>query len=165
MDIKKALSEKDFKLIAELASTIWNEHYTPIIGIEQVAYMIDKFQSLDAIKKQAQDGMEYFLIFYQNVGVCYFAFTEKKESIFLSKIYVLEKYRGKKIGKTALRFIEGKAKELGYDTISLTVNKNNTRSISAYEKIGFKKIEPIVIDIGKGFIMDDFLMKKNLFIK
>ena len=62
MDIKKALSEKDFKLIAELASTIWNEHYTPIIGIEQVAYMIDKFQSLDAIKKQAQDGCIYNII-------------------------------------------------------------------------------------------------------
>jgi len=165
MDIKKALSEKDFKLIAELASTIWNEHYTPIIGIEQVAYMIDKFQSLDAIKKQAQDGMEYFLIFYQNVGVCYFAFTKKKESLFLSKIYVLKKYRGKKIGKTALEFIEAKAKEMGYNTISLTVNKNNTHSIMAYERIGYKKIEPIVIDIGNGFIMDDFLMKKDLFIK
>ena len=161
MDIKKAQTEEDFKLIAELASLIWREHYTPIIGIEQVAYMIDKFQSQEAIKKQAQEGMEYFLINYQDVGVCYFAYSKKKESLFLSKIYVLKNYRGKKIGKTALLFIENKAKELGYDTISLTVNKNNTHSISAYEKNGYKKIEPIIIDIGNGFIMDDLLMKKE----
>ena len=80
----------------------------------------------------------------------------------MSKFYVKKSLRGKGIGKTAMAFIEEKALELGCDRISLTVNKNNTNSIMAYDKLGFDNKGPIVIDIGGGYIMDDYAFEKPL---
>jgi hypothetical protein len=37
--------------IENLARAIWSQHYTPIIGASQVEYMVNNFQSFDAIKK------------------------------------------------------------------------------------------------------------------
>ena len=97
---------------------------------------------------------------YLNVG--YISIRKEKEWLFLSKIYVLSDYRGNKIGKTAMQFIEEKAKSYHLKTIMLTVNKNNTNSIKAYEKLGFINVGSVVKDIGNGFVMDDYQMVKRL---
>jgi len=46
--------------------------------------------------------------------------------------------------------------------LSLTVNKNNNIALRAYEKLGFVNHGPLETDIGEGYIMDDFLMRKVL---
>jgi hypothetical protein len=38
----------------------------------------------------------------------------------------------------------------------------NTNAIKAYEKTGFIKKGPVVQDIGLGYVMDDFIMEKQL---
>ncbi|RKE94759.1 GNAT family N-acetyltransferase [Ichthyenterobacterium magnum] len=157
-----AKNESDFKTIAKLAHTIWHHHYEPIIGINQVEYMLDKFQSIEAIKSQINDGYEYYLVNYNSTSVGYISIKKDDDALFLSKIYVLSDYRGKKIGKTAMQFISDRAKNLNCNTIRLTVNKYNTNSIKAYERLGFKTIEALVIDIGNGYIMDDYKMEKTI---
>jgi len=151
-----------YKRIAKLADTIWREHYTPIIGPEQVDYMLLNFQSEQAIAKQIEAGYSYYIIEYEETPVGYLSFIKEKDALFLSKIYVLNQYRGKKIGTTAMSFIEDQAHKTGCHKIMLTVNKYNTNSIKAYEKIGFINLGPIVKDIGKGFIMDDYKMEKSI---
>lgn len=59
-------------------------------------------------------------------------------------------------------FVQVKARELSLNSISLTVNKNNTNSINAYKKMGFVTVESIVMDIGEGYVMDDYKMRKEL---
>jgi ribosomal protein S18 acetylase RimI-like enzyme len=88
----------------------------------------------------------------------------KKETdfLFLSKIYVLSTYRGKKIGKAALQHVVDMANSFNLNTIKLNVNKFNTNSILAYKKLGFIKIKSIITDIGNGFIMDDYQMEKTM---
>jgi hypothetical protein len=34
------LAEADFKAVAELAATIWREHYSKIMSVEQIDYML-----------------------------------------------------------------------------------------------------------------------------
>jgi GNAT superfamily N-acetyltransferase len=157
-----ANKKADFLRIADLANVIWTEHYTSIIGEQQVAYMLEKFQSAKAIEEQVKQGNAYYLIIHQNIEVGYFSYSKKNELLFLSKLYVLKELRGKGIGKIALEFIEDQAKKLGCRKISLTVNKYNTNSIKAYERMGFKNIKAIVQDIGNGYIMDDYLMEKEI---
>lgn len=152
----------DYKQIADLGFIIWNEHYTPIIGAEQVAYMLDKFQSEKAIQRQVKEGFEYYLITFETVPVGYICIKKKRDTLFLSKIYVLSDYRGKKIGKTAMQFVERRANTLHCNSIELTVNKYNVNSIKAYEKLGFKTVEALVMDIGNGFVMDDYRMVKPI---
>jgi len=155
-------SRAEISIAANLAHTIWTEHYTPIIGAEQVAYMLDKYQSADAIEDQVEKGIRYYLMMHQERYVGYFSFSAEDQFLFLSKFYVLKSARGGGIGKAAMLFIEGQAGALGLEKIRLTVNKYNSKSITAYEKMGFTNIDSIVQDIGNGFEMDDYVLEKAL---
>lgn len=151
-----------YEQVAALAEAIWKEHYTPIIGPAQVGYMLEHFQSPGAIARQVGGGMEYFLLLNGEVPVGYLAFEARGQDLFLSKIYLLRALRGKGLGREAMGFVVGKAREKGCRSISLTVNKNNDRSIAAYERMGFERKEALVVDIGGGFVMDDYRMVKTL---
>ena len=161
--LELAKHTEDYKVIADLAKEIWTEYYTPIIGSEQLEYMLDKFQSKEAIENQiVHSDYNYYIIYDTNALVGYLSIKKEAHALFLSKIYISKSYRGQGFGKIAMNFIELQAKELNCDSIYLTVNKFNTNSINAYEKIGYKKIEELVIDIGNGYVMDDFKMEKTL---
>ncbi len=158
--IKGANTTQNFIEIEKLADIIWREHYIPIVGKPQIDYMLKKFQSARAIKEQIEVGFEYYLIYFDGKSVGYISIKPEMYALFLSKIYVLSSHRGKKIGKLAMQFIEEKAKAYQFKKIRLTVNVNNTNSIKAYEKLGFKNMGPLVADIGNGFVMDDYEMVK-----
>ncbi len=155
-------SRANITIVADLAHTIWTEHYTPIIGAKQVTYMLDKFQSAAAIQDQVQSGIRYYLMLYKDEYVGYFSYSINEDFLFLSKFYVLKSARGKGIGKAALQFIEDQVKELELKKIKLTVNKYNSNSINAYEKMGFDNVDAIVQDIGNGYVMDDYVLEKNI---
>ncbi|MEL0456276.1 GNAT family N-acetyltransferase [Flavobacteriaceae bacterium SZ-1-7] len=158
IEIRQAKTKTDYLLIEHLADAIWREHYISIIGKPQVDYMLGKFQSAMAVENQILDGFEYFLLYFDGTPVGYISIKPEVTALFLSKIYVLSGFRGKNIGKTAMRYVEEKAKDYSLKSIRLTVNKNNSKTIKAYEKLGFIKDGAIVIDIGNGFLMDDFVM-------
>jgi len=157
-----ARSKEHFNTIAKLANIVWHEHYIPIIGKAQVDYMVTKFQTSGAMQQQEKEAYEYFIIKYEKNDVGYLSVKKNNDDLFLSKIYLLKEFRRKGIGKDTFKFIEEKAKNYQCKSISLTVNKNNVNTIKTYEKIGFKNVEAIVMDIGNGFVMDDYRMIKTL---
>ena len=158
--IKSVYSPQDIRIVADLASTIWNEHYIPIIGQEQVDYMIKSFQSNEAIKKQIdEEGYEYYIIEHLAKPSGYLSIKLMGDNLFLSKFYVAKENRGAGLGKEGLKFVINRAKELGAHAITLTVNKYNTGSIKAYDRMGFKNTGSVVTDIGEGFVMDDYTMR------
>ena len=158
--IKEANKTDEFETIEKLADTIWREHYIPIVGKPQIDYMLEKFQSVRAMNEQVANGYAYYTVSYEELAVGYLSIKTEIEYLFLSKIYVLKAYRGKGIGKIMIDFIEDKAETYNLNKIRLTVNKYNTNSIKAYEKMGFKNVGELVQDIGHGFVMDDFEMVK-----
>ena len=162
MEIIRAESKDDVALIATLADTIWREHYTPIIGKGQVDYMMERFQSPEAIANQIANGQTYEILVHQEQAIGYIAYEPRGKDLFLSKYYVQKSERGKGFGKLAMLHIINCAKSLNCKQITLTVNKDNTHSIAAYKKMGFQITGPIVQDIGNGFVMDDFKMALSL---
>ncbi len=157
-----AKSEVDYKKISELADIIWREHYITIISEAQIDYMLDKFNSPEAIQSQMNQGALFYIIRYQDIPVGYVAVKKETDYLFLSKLYVLSSYRGKKIGKAAMQHVNDLAISFHLKAIKLHVNKYNTNSILAYEKLGFVKTRALVSDIGNGFVMDDYEMEKVL---
>ncbi len=155
-------TEDEIKRLEELAREIWTEHYIPIIGEKQVSYMLEKFQSKQAITEQLKNSFYYYFIEAKNKTVGYLGVQIRQSELFLSKIYVRSSERGNGYAKSAINFIEKFAKDNNLDKIRLTVNKNNLTTIKIYEKIGFKIVESIVQDIGEGFVMDDYVMEKIL---
>lgn len=162
IQIVLAKKKDEYKLIEELADTIWREHYPIIISLEQINYMLVKFNSVEAFESQINQGALFYYMTYNSIPAGYMSIINEEGYLFLSKLYVLKAFRGKKIGKTTMRFILSEAERLQLKSIQLKVNKFNTTSITAYEKMGFKKVKDIVTEIGQGFIMDDYLMEKVL---
>lgn len=161
LHFKPAKTNSDFNTISVLAKSIWTEHYTPIIGLNQVNYMLDNFQSQKAIERQINsDNYHYYIMMDENKAIGYLSIKQNDDTLFLSKIYINKSSRGKGLGKIAMHFIEEQAKDLNCKIIYLTVNKYNTNSIMAYQKTGFVKTEELVIDIGNGYVMDDYRMEK-----
>lgn len=158
-EIKPVLSEEEILSLESLAKEIWNQHFVPIIGQEQVDYMLEKFQSSEAIKRQISEGMHYFMVQADGENAGYCAYKIDGNRVFLSKLYVKLEYRGNGLGKLMLENIRQFASENDLKAVYLTVNKHNDDTISIYHHLGFQVIDSVVSDIGGGFVMDDFIMQ------
>jgi RimJ/RimL family protein N-acetyltransferase len=149
--------------VVKIARDIWREYYPPIIGIDQVEYMLENYHSKDAITIEiTRDNYAYYLIKVKNRIIGYIGIQLKGDDLFLSKIYIRSSERGNGIGKASMNFIKDLALENNMNRISLTVNKNNSGSIAAYYRLGFIKTGDICVDIGGGYEMDDIQMELYL---
>ena len=92
----------------------------------------------------------------------YFGISRCKDYLFLSKLYLKKEFRHRGIGRAAFDKIKELAKNFGYSSIRLTVNKNNKKTINAYLKYRFAIIDKAVTDIGNGFVMDDYIMSYTI---
>jgi len=157
-------SKKDIAESARLALEIWNEHYTKIIGQAQVDYMIKNFQSTRTIAAQIASGYNYYLILHKGEAVGYLAVVPNstKSSCQLSKLYLRKSLRGHGLGKESISFVEELCRKAKIGMLWLTVNKYNSESIAWYERLGFTRAGEIVMDIGEGYIMDDFRFEKAI---
>lgn len=162
MTIENVTEKTQIAAVQALASAIWNEHYTPIIGKEQVDYMLNTFQSRRAIAQQIKEGTLYYLFKSGSRPVGYMSVRTKDDALFLSKFYIAANERNRGYAKEALIFLQVLATQQGLKKIALTVNKNNTLAITAYERLGFSNLGTTVQHIGNGFVMDDYKMEKEI---
>ena len=150
-----------YSLVA-VADEIWHEHFTPIIGEEQVDYMLEKFLSPDPLVEQINSGYEYFLFSYDYTFAGFAGIHEEDNALFLSKLYVDKEFRGMGIASYMFqKFIEI-CKMRNLNKIWLTCNRNNTTTIAIYEHLGFRKVREQVTDIGNGFVMDDYVFEYSI---
>lgn len=160
MTIREIESGHDIMEVNRLAGLIWHEAYRGIISREQIAYMIERFQSVRAITEQlALDGYRYFLLEDGGRPVGYCGVQLRDGRLFLSKIYLLAEARGRGFFRQALDRLIGLCHEVGARTIWLTVNRHNERAIGAYRRAGFREVRTQVADIGGGYVMDDYVME------
>lgn len=163
-DLTRIRSRDQILDVVNLAREIWSDHYVPIIGQEQVDYMLGKFQSEEAIATQIADGYEYYTVSHNGKNAGYMTIVPDTDAdmLMLSKIYVLRAYRGQGFGRSMLEFAENVCQQRRISKLWLTVNRNNTHSIAWYTRMGFKNIEATIQDIGGGFVMDDYRMEKTV---
>lgn len=160
---EQALTDTAIQEIATLANNIWHEHFTPIIGLEQVEYMVEKFQSFSALKEQIADGYEYYQIFDEEEFCGYCGIHPGEDGrLFLSKLYLKKEARGRHLATQAFEFIKSLCRDRGLNAIWLTCNKHNDDSLAVYRHLGFETIDTQEADIGNGFIMDDYIMEYRI---
>ncbi len=149
--------------VAVLAEEIWNQHFVPIIGKAQVDYMVEKFQSYPALKKQIEeDGYEYFQIHCLHMPAGYIGIHAEDKALFLSKLYIKKDFRGRHLATEALHFLVRLCRERNLKKIWLTCNKYNSNTLAVYEHLGFKITDAQTADIGNGFVMDDYILTYEL---
>ncbi|MGY3779265.1 GNAT family N-acetyltransferase [Isobaculum melis] len=162
LKIIPATQQEDALLVAALAKEIWEEHYTDIIGADQVAYMLTHLQSGAHIYQDMQSDMIYWLLKDEMGPIGYAAYRLEEESLFLSKLYLVKRARNQGFAKQVFHEMVTIAQENQLTTITLTVNKYNSSSIAAYQKMGFITLKEQVADIGGGYVMDDFVLIYNI---
>lgn len=148
---------------AAIADEIWHEWFPRILSAEQIDYMVEKFQSAEAMTKQiTEENYRYFIIRKGDSCIGYTAVKPDGNSLFLSKIYIKKEFRGNGYSKEVFEFLKNICREEGFTSIWLTVNKHNESSIAVYKKIGFELFGEDVTDIGNGYVMDDYFFRLKI---
>ena len=143
--------------LSALASAIVKEHYDPILGAEQNDYMIEKFQSVAAIKEQLMHGYQYYFVCPESgEPIGFMGMYQRGSEWYISKLYLHKDFRGRGYARQMLDFAISLAKKAGTELITLNVNKYNN-AVAIYEKLGFERIRDEVNDIGHGYVMDDYV--------
>lgn len=164
ISIKKA-DEKDCSLINQLAAQVWKPTYGHILSEEQLDYMFDWMYSVSSLNEQMKIGHTYYIL-YENETPCgYLSIENEDEHLFhLQKIYVIPSAQGKGFGKCLIEAAENHVRNYGGSSetyIELNVNRNN-KAVRFYEKLGFTVDREVDNDIGNGFFMNDYIMKKRV---
>lgn len=157
------VKEEEMPCLAELASRVWHEYFPCILTEEQIDYMVERFQSLNAMTDQVEhQGYAYYFLQDGGETVGYMGIRPEEETIFLSKLYLTKENRGKGYASQAFSFLEEYGRRTGKKAIWLTVNKYNDHTISVYRHRGFQTVRSQVSDIGDGYVMDDYVMEKEI---
>jgi ribosomal protein S18 acetylase RimI-like enzyme len=153
----------DFSAIRAVVHEVWPIAYREVISQEQIAYMLNNLYSDESLAKQLREEGCIFLVYAEDNNVRGFAsFSEIESALFkLHKLYVYTSLHGKGIGKALLDEVKKHATLHGGKAIELQVNKKNVAQ-HFYTKQGFTIDRELVLDIGNGFVMDDFVMRAEL---
>lgn len=156
---------EDIAQIRKVAEETWPETYANIISAEQITYMLNGMYSVDKLQASILADDELFLVAEENNAIVGFAGIQfaSPESYYtrLHKLYVLPSMHGKGIGKSLLNAVQKQALSKKTTALHLNVNKYNKAS-EFYKRNGFTILEEVVLDIGNGFVMDDYILTKNL---
>ncbi len=159
------LESPDFPRVEEMARVIWPGTYSSIISLEQMEFMLGEMYSEEKIKDEIQSGdARYFWILSDRVRIGFTAFGPliKNRGCEIHKLYILPQHHRIGAGQFGISQIQTIAENVGSNHLELRVNRNNTRAISFYEARGFEIHATDCKDIGKGFVMDDFILRKQL---
>ena len=164
--LKPVASEKEIEALCEIAERVWHLTYDSLVPKGQVEYMLEKFQSPHAVKEQMSTlNYRYYLLVCGGENAGFVGFSpryEGREEMFLSKVYLLPEFRGQGAVRAAFALVEDETRKEGLSKRRLTVNKGNTHAVQVYEHYGFRTVEKVKTDIGSGYVMDDFIMVKEL---
>ena len=154
----------DVESIRNLAEATWWPTYSPILGEEQIRYMLDVLYSAETINKQITDNEQTYLLLKEgDKGVAFAAFSEyktEKHAYKLHKLYCLPETQGKGYGKILIDAVSHIAAENGASKLFLNVNRHN-KAFTFYQKMGFGIAREEDIAIGP-FWMNDYVMEKPL---
>jgi len=161
----KRVAREDAAAISALAREIWYPHYSVIISRAQIEYMLEQRYDPEIICVElARDDVWWDKLLVNGVmtGFASCFLTGKAGEMKLDKLYVHHHHQRRGYGGMLLDRVLGIARAHGCDTLMLAVNKHNATAIAAHGKYGFRIAESVVKDIGGGFVMDDFIMVRDV---
>ena len=156
----------DIPIIQTIASRAWPHTFKDILSDSQITYMMQLMYSDESLQKQIEDdNHRYFLAKQHGHPVGYISIEHNCNNsgkTKVHKVYLLPEKQQQGIGSLLFAVAESKAKEANDTAIFLNVNKENTNAIAFYLRVGYLQARAEMIDIGNGFVMDDFVFEKRI---
>jgi GNAT superfamily N-acetyltransferase len=124
--------------------------------------MLDLMYNSLTLENQINGNIAFFMVDLGQKTVGYFSVEILNEQkVKLHKLYLDPTQKQQGLGKKIIQFIRDWTLTNQRESIILNVNKNNS-AVQFYQKMGFIIIEELILDIGEGYVMDDFVMQLDL---
>lgn len=149
--------------LVALAGRIWRTCYPGIVTPAQIEYMLAQRYKPGLVRQLLARG-DLWLAARQGDQLVGFAHGHPLEAgdYKLDKLYVDVALQRQGVGGQLIAEVAARARQHGFTRLVLRVNRGNQRAIDAYLKHGFQVATLIVENIGEGFVMDDYVMVKDL---
>lgn len=157
----------DAVAIRQMAEEIWYLCYPGIITQQQIDFMLDWMYAPEKLSEEiANPEIEFGFLVQNDEAIGYASYGPEtpgnRHAALLHKFYLHPRKHGQGLGSAALREVIHLAKNHGYQTLSLRVNRANQAAVRCYEHGGFTVERELYSEIGNGFVMDDFWMSREI---
>ena len=163
--IKTVRNTAELAIIRKIADQIWPVTFQAILSPEQIVYMMQMMYAPEEMACELAEGRVFEILHLDGEPagyVSYGVYSGAESAVKLHKLYLLKQFHGQGWGSHLLKHVIGETDKLGSRYLRLNVNKNNHAAIKAYLRNGFVTVESVKIDIGNGFVMDDFVMQREV---
>ena len=155
----RAADVNDIATIREIAAITWPVAYGSYISKEQLDYMLDMMYSSTSLLDQMNKGHQFYIAEQHSIPIGFASVSKEEDnSCKLNKLYVLPTAQKTGAGKALLQKTINYATSHSSSCLFLQVNKQNNAQ-EFYRKHGFRVREASILDIGEGYIMDDYIME------
>ena len=159
------VNKQHIPTIRALAQEYWPVAFVSILSASQIAYMMEMMYSHSSLEGQMNKGHQFAIASKNNEKVGYMSYETDCEGMGKTKIhklYISPHYQRMGVGKAMVDFVSQQALLANNSALFLNVNKYNNKAISFYNKHQFQLVKEEEIDIGDGFIMDDYVFELAL---
>lgn len=150
------LTYKDIDEIHPFLEDVWYYAFPSVVPVDMIDTMLNTMYSKEGIAEKVKAGMkmkgirndklEAFASFYPDTGK-------------VQMLYIHQSFHGKGVGSYLLNKVE---KEMKTEFSWLRTNRKNINAINFYFKNSYKIREAVDEPIDNGFVMEDYIMSKDL---
>ncbi len=157
----------DIPLIHELGKRAFPATYKELLSPEQIDYMLNWMYSPESLLKQITEERHVYFILYEEEKPLGYLSVQPEETpgvYHLQKLYLLPEAQGKHHGSFLFRHAVNYIRDTWKDAkkMRLNVNRDNTKAIDFYKRMGMYEIFNGDFDIGNGFYMTDYILELDL---
>ncbi len=160
----RKIGSDEVELIQNLAKATWPDTFKEILSLEQIDYMLEMMYSVDKLKFQLENGHEFYIYDKDGSPVGFVGIEpnyENEKVLKIHKLYILPSVQGAGLGKLFIDFCRERGEDLHQEKLTLNVNRFN-KAVGFYQNIGFRVTKEEDIDIGHGYLMEDYVMEFSL---
>lgn len=157
---------EQLQAISELAHHIWHLHYPGIISRAQIDYMLDQRYSPSHLAETLDRRGSRLLVAKRGRNAMGFALLapaeDASDEVNLHAFYLHPDHHGRGYGRRFMDHLVDYARGEHYRDMTLNVNRLNIKAINFYFRAGFTIRSVVDIDLGRGFMANDFIMVRDL---
>lgn len=157
---------EQLQAVSELAHHIWHLHYPGIISRAQIDYMLDQRYSPSHLAETLDRRGSRLLVARRGRNAMGFALLapaeDASDEVNLHAFYLHPDHHGRGYGRRFMDHLVDYARGEHYRDMTLNVNRLNIKAINFYFRVGFVIRSVVDIDLGRGFMANDFIMVRAL---
>jgi ribosomal protein S18 acetylase RimI-like enzyme len=159
-------TEQHLPIVASLARDIWNLYYPSIISQAQIDYMLGQRYTAQALKRSFdKKGASILLAQIGPMAIGYALLTvadDSPDETCIDAFYLHPNHHRRGFGTSFMNQVIDHLSDSPRRIIELNVNRLNISAINFYFRNGFVIRSVVDVNLGHGFVGNDYIMERRL---